>query len=268
MKDKYLDNILKGILFFIALTLIIPCLAQTPVDVRKTVGVPVSNSVGTVLAVREQRDITTNAIAGGSVGVTGAVTITGQSGITGTVTTTGQHGITGTVSVSGITTYPQVGVTGNVAITAASLPLPTGAATSAFQQNQTNNEALMIALLQNMTNYAAPYTLSMFWNPGASISSNIFSASACTIGPITVFNTNNVAVQFSLYNAASGTTLGSTNNLIWSGPVPAGFTNSAGYAINLGGYRCSSGLIGVVTGGGNTNAAPAGPIWVNGAFKP
>lgn len=267
-----IDRLLKCILVVIALTLLIPiCFSQTPVEIRKQ---PIqvygfaTNSSGQLFVI--PLGVQTNAIIGGLVGISNWPSAWGITNLTGVpIAVTGNVGqagapwsFTGAVSQLGA---PWL-VSGNMTNT------PSG--TQAVSQSGApwtvteGSAAAILSALQNVTNNTAPYTVQMFWNSGATIGSNVFSSSACTIGPIVAFNTNNSPVQLSFYNVSSGTTLGSTNNMIWSGPVPAGFTNSAGYAINLGGFRCTSGLIGVVTGAGNTNGAPAGPLWINGALKP
>lgn len=232
---------------------------QPTVTIPNTTSVSATNSltVGTMPII-----VTGN---GASVQITNTPSVTLPN--TTTVSATNQLTLVNTTAVSA-TNSLTIGTLPALAAGSAQIGTVNGSTISITNTLTEASASAILSALQSLTNNAAPYTVPFVWNSGATIGSNILSSSACTIGYMLVLNTNNAPVQLSLYNVASGTTLGSTNNLIFSGPIPAGFTNSAGFSVGVTGVRCSSGLTAVVTGAGNTNGNPAGALWINGALKP
>lgn len=277
---KNVDRFLKAILFFIALTLVIPfCFSQTPVEIRKQ---PIqvfgfaTNGAGQLFVI--PLGVQTNAIMGGLIGISNypsgfafsnytgqAIWSTGevsQAGapwaFTGAVTqgtspwtVNGQIGSTGLVTVTG-----QIGTTGTVTVTQANLfsnniqqiggqavgagGLPVTNGATAFTV-QPGNTANTTPWLTTETP-ATSGGLSMFTaNPGAVIYSNIVKSSAGQVYNITCMNSNAAGISVKLYNLSSAFNP-SAQTPVWVTMVP-GNTAGAGYTFSIpGGLAFSTGI--------------------------
>lgn len=220
----------------------------------------VISEVGICDATTENRCATVN--ASGQVLVTGPVTNAGtfavQAAQSGTWTM--QPGNT-----ANTTAWLVTGTGGTFPITAAALPLPTGASTAA-------NQATEIASLATIaTNSAAPIPIGTTngWTPlklaALSNTATAVKGAAGWLGKLYCYNPNATVAYIQVYNVVSGSVTVGTTAALQSYGIPA--TNSAGFIMGTVGDQYSTAISVAATTAAGNGTAPGTAVDCNVSYN-